>query len=63
MLLGRQQQADEAYRNFEESGARASDYDTVLSVLESLWAKFRESNEPVQHEFERVMARLKRMKP
>lgn len=63
LLLGRQDCAEEAYRHFSGTGARASDYDSTVSVLEELSAKFDGRNETLHASLERAVAFLRRVRP
>ena len=59
LLCGREDQALDAYKHFATTGARASDYDSTISVLEELSAK---CNQPLRASLQRAGSLLKRLK-
>jgi tetratricopeptide (TPR) repeat protein len=63
LLSGREDRALAAYSHFAAAGARASDYDSTISVLEQLSAKFNGLNEAVCVSLDRAIAFLKRQRP
>lgn len=63
LLSGEEEGALDAYKQVSDSGARASDYDSILAVLEELSARFAGSNVSLRASLERASAFLKRLKP
>jgi tetratricopeptide (TPR) repeat protein len=63
VLAGQEDRALNAYSQFSATGARASDFDTTISVLEELSAKLSGSNRPMAARLERASTYLKRLKP
>jgi tetratricopeptide (TPR) repeat protein len=63
VLSGREEQAFAAYKNFGMTGARASDYDSTIAVLQELANRFAGNNEPVRTSLLRTVDLLKRLRP
>jgi len=63
LLTRHEERAFDAYKNFGATGARASDYDSTISVLEELSGKFTGNNEAVRASLDHAVDLLKRLKP
>jgi tetratricopeptide (TPR) repeat protein len=63
VLSQREESAFAAYRNFGMTGARPSDYDSTISVLEELSSKFAGKNESMCASLKRAAGFLKGLKP
>ena len=63
LLSGEEGRALDAYKHFSDAGARASDYDSAMSVLEELSARFAGSNGSMGASLARASASIKRLKP
>jgi tetratricopeptide (TPR) repeat protein len=62
LLLDDLADAEQAYRQFTRTGARPSDYDSAISVLEQLAEKFAGGSEPARARLDRGIALLRRLK-